>query len=148
MLTPLEHLEQEIYDRGIMLINRKPAPGMDALYIRARGLAPRIYIDPAITLPCARYVILAEELGHYYTTTGDILAQDTPDKIRQERIAHEYAIRKCAPYAVILQMLRQRYYMYEIAEWLYIPMWFLKNALEYYNLNGYTFAITDDYATA
>lgn len=148
MLTPLEQLEQQIYDAGIELIERRPRRDLDALYIKLRGRRPRIYIDPAITLPAARYVILAEELGHHYTTTGDILTLDTPDKLRQERAARIWAIHKCAPYAVILQMLRQHYYMWEIAEWLYLPMWFLKTACEYYGLNGYTLAVSDEYASA
>lgn len=77
-LSPLEQLEQEIYDLGIDLIERRPRADLDALFVHRRGHRPRIYIDPAIRRPAARYVLLAEELGHYYTTTGDILPEATP----------------------------------------------------------------------
>lgn len=136
-LSPLEQLEQEIYDLGIDLIERRPRADLDALFVHRRGHRPRIYIDPAIRRPAARYVLLAEELGHYYTTTGDILPEATPAQRRQERIAREYAYRRTAPYAVILHMLRKQYYPFEIAEWLGVPLWYLCEAMQLYGLSGF-----------
>ena len=143
-LTPLERMEQEIYDAGICLIERRPAQDIDALYIRRSGRAPRIYIDPAITSMRTRYVLLGEELAHHYTTVGDIVALATPMQRRQERTAREYAYRRLAPYAVILQMLRQNYYAYEIADWLYVPMWYLHDAMRYYRIEQHATRIEDE----
>jgi hypothetical protein len=134
-LNPLEKLEQQIYDEGITLIERRPSPQADAMYLHVNGRAPCIYIDPAITSQRTRYVLLAEELAHHRTTVGDILPEATPDQCRQERIAREYAFRHTAPYAVILQMLRERYYPWEIAEWLFVPLWYLMDAIEFYSID-------------
>lgn len=140
-LTPLEQLEQDIYDAGIEIIPLRPAPEMDAMYVRFAGCAPCIYIDPAITAPRARYVLLAEELGHHFTSTGDIVPESTPAQRRQERIAREYAYRRTAPYSVILHMLRERYYPYEIADWLFVPLWYLNEAMEFYGIRGRAFPL-------
>lgn len=109
-LTPLEQIKQDIYDAGIEIIPRRPAPDADAMYVRRAGRAPCIYIDPAITAERARYVLLAEELAHHFTSIGDIAPESTPAQRRQERIAREYAYRRTAPYSVILHMLREKYY--------------------------------------
>ena len=45
-------------------------------------------------------------------------------------------------------MMREKYYMWEIAEWLYIPMWFLSDALKYYRMHEYALSISDEYACA
>lgn len=148
MLTPLEELEQEIYDCGIDIIERRPAPQYTAVYTRKAGQRPKIYIDPLLTTPSARYVVLAEELGHHYTLTGNILSQNELWQIKQEQAARAYAVHRCAPYAVILQMLREKYYPWEIAEWLYVPVWFLKTAFSYYQLHEYALSISDEYACA
>lgn len=78
--------------------------------------------------------VLAEELGHYYTSTGDILDQSNVSNRKQERRARVWAYQK----AFGLQDLITAYKygcknQFEIAEYLNITEDFLKEALVYYH---------------
>lgn len=69
-MTPLEKLEQEAYEKNVEIIP------FDLSGTRLKGL----YCDSTIALrkdlpPAEKACILAEELGHHYTTCGNILEQ-------------------------------------------------------------------------
>ncbi|MFP3452904.1 ImmA/IrrE family metallo-endopeptidase [Bacillus sp. SIMBA_154] len=82
---------------------------------------------------CEKACVLAEELGHYYTSSGDILEQDTIEKRRQEKIARTWAYEKLVPLSKIVQAhketIRNRY---ELAQYLEITEEFLDNAIKRY----------------
>ncbi len=56
---------------------------------KARIKGNRIAIEQSLTTT-EKACVLAEELGHYYTTIGDILDQSNPDNRRQEYRARLY----------------------------------------------------------
>ena len=62
----------------------------------AKGLCKgsRIGINKKIRTTVEKACILAEELGHYYTTVGNILDQNKIENIKQERIARLWAYDK------------------------------------------------------
>lgn len=90
-LTYDEKLEQEAYDCGIEIIERYHFRGP-----RIKGL----YSDNVIALSQSiqslkeKSCILAEELGHYYLTDGDITNQSIAENRKQEYKARLLAYNK------------------------------------------------------
>ena len=83
-----EELLLEAEQHGIT-VKEKPLPLSDGL-IRGR----RIAIRQDIPTLAKKADVLAEELGHYHTTVGNILDQTTIDSRRQERKARLWAYDK------------------------------------------------------
>lgn len=83
------------------------------------------YVDKRCTL--------SEELGHYHTTTGDILDQSRIKNRQQERRARAWAYDKLIG---IMGLVNAYEYgcrnRYEIAEYLNVSEQFLQDALTYY----------------
>lgn len=67
------------------------------LYMKLEGYKPMIFIDKRIINNANTYIsILSEELGHYFTTHGDLVEEsqsnnDSLIKIKKENLAHEWA---------------------------------------------------------
>ena len=53
--------------------------------------------------PEEKRCILAEELGHHHTTTGDILDLTIPENLKQEMIARAWAYRRIAPIDMLIK---------------------------------------------
>lgn len=90
--------------------------------------------------------VLAEELGHYYTTAGRIIEQQSISDRKQERTARLWAYNKRIGLSGIIQGYRKHCRnLHELAECLEVSEDFLKEALECYRekygcyteLNGY-----------
>ncbi|WP_144472303.1 MULTISPECIES: ImmA/IrrE family metallo-endopeptidase [Bacillus] len=102
---------------------------------RLKGLYSKnvILINKNMDTSCEKTCVLAEELGHYYTSSGDILKQDTIEKRRQEKVARMWAYEKLVPLSKIVQAhkeaIRNRY---ELAQYLEITEEFLDNAIKRY----------------
>lgn len=77
--------------------------------------------------------VLAEELGHYYTSVGRIIEQDTINARKQERTARLWAYNKRIGLTGILKAFQNHCTSrYEIAEYLGVSEDTLAEALEYY----------------
>ena len=77
--------------------------------------------------------VLAEELGHYYTTVGRIVEQDNANARKQEQIARLWAYNKRIGLSGIIQGYRRHCQnRHELAECLEVSEEFLKEALECY----------------
>ena len=77
--------------------------------------------------------ILAEEIGHYETTSGDILDQTNTGNRKQELIARKWAYNKVVPEEKISEAISEGYTeVWEIADHLDVDEQFLKDALQYY----------------
>lgn len=82
-----------------------------------------------------KYCTLAEELGHYYTTVGNILNQDDVSNRKQERLARQWAYEKLVPVENIHSAASDGYtQIWEMAEYLDVDEKFLKEALIYYGI--------------
>ena len=108
--------------------------------IRTRGGAydgrisrNRVAIRKDIPTKTEKACVLAEELGHYYTTAGNILAQESVSDKKQERIARLWAYNKLIGLRGIIAGFesgcRNRY---ELAEFLGVTEEFLQDAVEAY----------------
>jgi len=77
--------------------------------------------------------ILAEELGHYFTTIGDILNLKIESNRKQEIRARNWAIQKLVPFDDLVLAFQKGYEsVYELAEYLDVTEDFMKEALLFY----------------
>lgn len=80
-----------------------------------------------------KYCILAEEIGHYKKTAGDILDQEILWNRKQELIARRWAYETIAPKDMIDAAVQAGYTeIWDIADHLGLDEKFLKDALQYY----------------
>lgn len=92
-----------------------------------------IWINKDITSPIEKACILAEELGHYHTSAGDIIDQSKLSNRKQEKQARNWAYEKLVPLEKIIHAhkygLKNKY---ELAEYLNVTEPFLEKALGRY----------------
>lgn len=90
--------------------------------------------------------ILAEELGHYHTSAGDILDQSKIENRKQEKRARNWAYEKLVPLARIVQAYKSGVSnRYEMAEFLEVTEEFLDAAIHRYKEKYGLFAPLDNY---
>lgn len=90
--------------------------------------------------------ILAEELGHYYTSTGNILDLKNINNRRQEHQARLWAYNKLLGLNGILKChLAGCNSLYDMAEYLELTEEFIFEAIEYYKLKYGTYTTIDNY---
>ena len=84
-------------------------------------------------LTAEKACVLAEELGHYYTTAGNILDQSKTENRKQELRARIWAYNKQIGLSGIVNAYKHGCHnMYEMAEYLDVTEEFLKDALQQY----------------
>jgi len=137
------------YDK---LLNEAEKQGIE---VSEKPLLPRIkglYADNTIwinkNLPTSieKSCILAEELGHYHTTSGDILDQSIIQNRKQEQTARIWAYRKLVPLKSFLQAHKQAIRnIHELAEFLNVTEDFLAEAIHYYIKKYGNYVKVDDY---
>lgn len=115
-------------ERAGLLVKEKCLPLSDG---RIKG--KRIAIRRDIPTLMKKADVLAEELGHYYTSVGRIVEQDTVNARKQERTARLWAYNKRIGLTGILRAFQNHCTSrYEIAEYLGVSEDTLAEALEYY----------------
>ena len=93
----------------------------------------RIAIRRDIPTLAKKADVLAEELGHYYTSVGRIVEQDSVNARKQERTARLWAYNKRIGLTGILKAFQNHCTSrYEIAEYLGVSEDTLAEALDYY----------------
>lgn len=123
-----ENLLIEAEQHGIYIIEKR-------FKSKAKGLIKgnRIGINKSISKSAEKKCVAAEELGHYYTSVGNILDQSSISNRKQELKARTWAFKKLFPLFKIVQAhqagVRNRY---ELAEYLDITEEFLGEALQRY----------------
>lgn len=102
---------------------------------KAKGLCKnnKIGISKAVRTTAEKRCILAEELGHYHTSCGNIIDQSKTENRKQENRARRWAYEKLVPLEkfphAFMAGVRNRH---ELAEYLDVIEDFLDEALEYY----------------
>ena len=122
-----EILLDEAHQEGLV-VKEKPLKYNDGR-IKGKRIAIRNDIDTSAEKTC----VLAEELGHHYTSIGDILNQRITENRKQELQARMYAYNKL----IGLQGLISCYEygcgnIHEMAEYLNVTERFVSDALEAY----------------
>lgn len=115
-------------DSHQLTVKEKPLKQHDGLIV-----GNRIAIRKDMNTSAEKSCILAEELGHYYTTTGNILDQSKTENRKQERRARLWAYNKMITLSKLAEArksgCRNRY---EIAEYLNVTEAFLQEAIDSY----------------
>jgi len=106
-----------------------------------------IAISSRLNSSTEKACILAEELGHHYTSAGDILDQTKLSNVKQEKRARSWAYERLIPLNRLIDACaagcRNRY---ELAEYLEVTEEFLDEAIKrykekyglFYTVNNYT----------
>jgi len=120
--------------------------------IEFHGNLKALYIDSTIGLSkgietqMEKKCILAEELGHYYTSTGDIINQNDQSNRKQELKARCWSYEKLLPLASIIDAYLNRCQnIFDLSEFLDLPVSFLENALAFYKNKYGLYVIVDPY---
>ncbi|WP_269477796.1 ImmA/IrrE family metallo-endopeptidase [Hominibacterium faecale] len=122
-----EALLDEAYQQGLA-VKEKPLQGHDG---RIKG--NKVAIRKSIGTSRRKACVLAEELGHYYTTVGDILDQNDPRNRKQERTARGWAYNRIVPFDHIRQAYTAGYKEpWEMADYLDVDEQFLRESMKYY----------------
>ena len=109
------------------------------VYERDIGKLKGLYVDGNIALNLSietyseKACVLAEELGHYHTTVGDILDLSKAENRKQERRARGWAYEKLVSLTSLIEASKQGIRnRYELAEYLGVSEKFIEDAIKYY----------------
>src|SRR5690625_2359684 len=92
-----------------------------------------IWLNDNITTTHEKACVLAEELGHYHTSVGDILDQSKLTNRKQEILARSWAYKKLIPLEKIIKAFNENIRSkHELAEYLNVTEAFLLDALKRY----------------
>lgn len=128
-------------DHEGLIVKEKCIPGYDGR-IKYNRIAIRKDIPTLIEKSC----ILAEELGHYYTSTGDILDQSKTENRKQELRARMWAFNKQIGLIGIIDAYKHGCQnAFEISEYLEVTEEFLKDALRQYRNKYGVYKTIDNY---
>ena len=117
-------------DEAVLVVREKPLKYNDG---RIKG--NRIAIRQNIETQKEKACVLAEELGHHYTSSGNILDQTKVENVKQEQRARMWAYNKqIGLYGIINAYKRGCRNIHEMADYLDITEGFLRDALEAYRL--------------
>lgn len=146
--SKIEELEDHISLNGILYSDRQHLPeDMSGLY-RLRNGTPAILIDSDLPIQ-DKLVTLLEELGHYYTSAGNIMPGNTDSVTmsKQERNAIRWAVEYIIqPEDFITAFQAGVRNRYECAEYLGVPEDFLDSAIKIYREKyGYSLQVNKEY---
>ena len=125
-LTTYEKLLSEAEDNDL-IVKEKPLP-----ISKGRIKGNRIAIKQGMS-ENEKTCVLAEELGHHYTATGNILDQSTVENRKQEMYGRAHAYNRLIGLrGIIAAYLRNCPNADEMADYLGVTEEFLQEALSYY----------------
>lgn len=105
-----------------------------------------IGLNKNISTNTERACVLAEELGHYHTTYGNIIDQNDVSNRKQERKARLWAYNKMIGLTGIIDAYKHDCSnLYEIIEYLGVTEEFFKDAIECYKQKYGAYTEVDNY---
>ncbi len=135
--------EELLCESGITGLTVKELP---LRYNDGRIKGKRIAIRKDIRTTTEKACVLAEELGHYHTTVGDILNQNDTGNRKQELRARLWGYNKLIGLSGIISCYRAKCQnLYEMAEHLNVTEEFLKEALDCYRSKYGIYTRIDNY---
>ncbi len=127
-------------DSNYLITKEKPLKSCNG---RIKG--NRIAIKDTLTTT-EKKCVFAEELGHYYTSIGNILNQDTVQNRKQEQQARLWSYNKLIGLNGIINSYRHGCHsLAEMAEYLEVTQEFLSEALKKYRSKYGVFTTLDNY---
>lgn len=142
-MTAFERLEQTAYDSNIYLLTASlPVNG----YYYSTEDFKTITLNTALNTTCERCCVLAEELGHHYTTPIDLFKASPHLQERYERRALQWAAYELVPlHRLVRAWQRGIRSVWDLAEYLNVTEAFLRRALELYEAQYGVCARCGDY---
>lgn len=135
-----DELLNKVYESGLT-VKEKPLLASDGR-VKDKNIAIRQDIDTSSRKLC----VLAEELGHYHTTVGNIIDLSKTENSRQEETARRWAYRYLLDFDKLYEAkLSGCSNIYETAEYVGLSEHFLKDAIEYLKARYGNNFITDKY---
>ncbi|MFC5703176.1 ImmA/IrrE family metallo-endopeptidase [Cohnella faecalis] len=138
---PYDRLLTKADQDGVEVYEEPMAPANKGLY--ADGV---IWINKTIPTATEKACILAEELGHYHTTAGNILDQRDVRNRKQEKRARNWAVENLIPLhafiAAFKSGVRNRF---ELADFLDVTEEFLDSSIRHYQEKHEFYAIHGHY---
>lgn len=105
-----------------------------------------VWINANIETEAEKICILAEELGHHYTTSGDILDQKNISNKQQEQRARAWAYMHLIPLEKLVEAYRTGIQnRNELADFLDVPEYFIEAAIIFYKEKYGIYKIIDNY---
>jgi hypothetical protein len=129
LTLPLDNLLAEAEQEGVEIVDR-----------RLKGRYRALYIDSTITIN-TRFrrtrkkltELIAEELGHHYTSSGNILDQRDIRKRKQELVARAWAYQRLIPLSGLINAYCDRISgRTDLADYFDVPEKFFQEAIDYY----------------
>ena len=137
-----EELHQEAEDKNIDVIDYH----FESNRIKGLYCNGTIALKDNIPTTTEKGCVLAEELGHHYTTVGDILDQSKAENRKQELHARAWAYNKMIGLVGIVKSYEQGCRsIHETAEFLNVTEEFLQEALVYYKSKYGVCTTVDNY---
>lgn len=115
---------------------------------RIKGLYSNnvIAINDSLSTNKEKACVLCEELGHYHTSTGNILDQSNINNRKQERIARAWGYRRLVGILDLIDAYKQGITnRFELAEYLDVTEEFIDECLKYYKEKYGLFYEIDEY---
>lgn len=135
-----EELQIQHSNLNIMEMDLSDVKNLKGLYFNEN-----IAIEKSLTQK-EKACILAEELGHHYTSAGNILDLEKPENIKQERRARMWAYNEqIGLIGIINAYKRGCRNIHEMADYLDVTEEFLWEALEAYRLKYGHYVNVDNY---
>ena len=128
-MNKLEELHQEAKNEKVNVIDYH----FNSNRIKGLYCNGTIALKDTIETTTEKSCVLAEELGHYYTSVGNILDQNKTENRKQEQRARAWAYDKMIGLGGLIKAYENRCgSLHETAEFLNVTEEFLNEALEYY----------------
>ena len=128
-MNKFEQLEQEAHDDNVKIHNYYLGEeNLKGIYINGH-----VAINTSVKNSAEKSCVLAEEMGHHYTTVGNILDMESIQNRKQERQARLHGYNRLIGLAGLIEAYehgcRNRY---EIAEFLEVTDEFLEDCINCY----------------
>jgi len=134
-----ENLQMEAARLGVEVYEQPMQPTLKGLYSD-----DVIWVNHFIPTIAEKTCILAEELGHYHTSTGHIIDLTDIRNLKQERRARDWAYKRLVPLSKIVQAYHAGVTdRHELAEYLGVSEQFLQAAIDRYREKYGTYTIVD-----
>ena len=141
-MNDLERLEQKAYEENIKI----DYVSFKSKNIRGLYCDGSIAINSDLLTTASKADVLAEELGHYYTTSGNIINTKSASNQKQERAARLWGFNDRIGLTGIINAFKAHCEnTHDIAEYLNVTEATLTEALEYYRQIYGTGTMVDKY---
>lgn len=147
-LTKNETLLNECKKLGINVVSNPLPDNIKGLYYSDSKTEPVITLNPSIDTQSEVCCVIAEELGHYHTSYGNLLSENTSTTIirQQEKRAKRWAYEKLIPLDKFIDAYDNGIgNRYELSQFLDVTEEFLEECISYYKEKYGAFKAADKY---